>query len=266
MPMFRLDLSSHALLIACALTLSGIGEACSTTVASPADTSGSGGGGSGGKGSKTSHGAKGGSSSTKDDDDAGAPASAGTGDEPAPTGSAGTDSGDDGGDEPSGTAGERGGNGEPSDPVGKGGTTGSVGTGGTGDPGTGGTTSHVGDGDPEPQAGAAGAASTPPDDAVTRGLALTTENTCTTCHQDDYSGYAIYPNITPDTDTGIGSWSDDEIKDAILNGRGKDGSTFCNLMVRFPFNDQEASDIVAFLRSLPPRSNTIDSVCPGHVE
>ncbi len=101
--------------------------------------------------------------------------------------------------------------------------------------------------------------------AVARGRALATTNLCTTCHQLDYSGLAIYPNITPDLDTGIGSWSDQEISDAIRKQKGKDNATLCNMMVPFPFTDAEVTDVVAFLRSLPAVSHEGGDVCPGHV-
>ena len=66
-------------------------------------------------------------------------------------------------------------------------------------------------------------------------------------------------------DTGIGSWSDDEIKAAITAGMDKDGGTLCNLMLKFPFSASEVADVVAYLHSLPAVSNSIDEACPGHI-
>ena len=42
--------------------------------------------------------------------------------------------------------------------------------------------------------------------------------------KDTRAGYSlIMPNITPDPETGIGSWSDDEIRRAIRDGRSGEG-------------------------------------------
>jgi mono/diheme cytochrome c family protein len=63
------------------------------------------------------------------------------------------------------------------------------------------------------------------------------------------------PNLTPDVETGLGGWSDDEIMRAIRDGIGKDG----HLMFPFmPFSsyrhvsDEDLRAIVAYLRSVPP--------------
>ena len=60
--------------------------------------------------------------------------------------------------------------------------------------------------------------------SIARGAALATTYVCVSCHQSDYSGAGHYPNITPDIDNGIGTWTDDEIKRAITQGVSKDGS------------------------------------------
>lgn len=84
---------------------------------------------------------------------------------------------------------------------------------------------------------------------------------CTACHQPNYAGAGHWPNITPDEDTGIGGWSDDDIKKAITQGIGIDGHVFCGDMVRFKFTDSELSDVVTFLHSLKPVSKTISTPC-----
>lgn len=133
------------------------------------------------------------------------------------------------------------------------------GTGGTGMSGTGGT------GEPGGTGGSAGRPTEEPDtEAILRGKALAEENVCVACHQDDYSGLGFYPNLTSDMETGLGSWSDTDIANAIQNGYDKNGETLCNLMTMYPFTNEETMDVVKFLRSLPPVSNQITAVCPGH--
>ena len=86
---------------------------------------------------------------------------------------------------------------------------------------------------------------------------------CTACHDPSYKGAGFYPNITPDVETGIGSWTDDEIKAAISDGKDKDGKTLCATMERYTFTDAQVSDIVVFLKHLPAVSKTITAKCPS---
>jgi hypothetical protein len=123
------------------------------------------------------------------------------------------------------------------------------------------------DGNMTPDAGApdAGGSSMAPDTAaVMRGEAIVMTNTCNGCHQANFAGKGFFPNITPDKDTGIGGWTDDEVKQAITKGIDAKGETLCNLMKRYPFSDSELTDLVAFLRSVPAEVNSIGDVCPGH--
>jgi mono/diheme cytochrome c family protein len=67
-------------------------------------------------------------------------------------------------------------------------------------------------------------------------------------------------NITPDTDTGIGAWTDAEIVAAIRDGWLPDGRAESPAMPYYRYAgmaDQDVADLIAFLRSLPPvrRSN-----------
>ena len=70
----------------------------------------------------------------------------------------------------------------------------------------------------------------------------------------------IAPNITPDQQTGIGSWSDDQIIRVIRTGITKDGRTINNAMpykvAYHVLNDQDAHDLVLFLRTLTPVSRS----------
>jgi hypothetical protein len=66
----------------------------------------------------------------------------------------------------------------------------------------------------------------------------------------------VYPsNLTPDPETGLGRWSDDEIARAIRHGQRPDGRTLVPVMPWPSYaqlTDEDTAAIVAFLRSLPP--------------
>ena len=71
---------------------------------------------------------------------------------------------------------------------------------------------------------------------------------------------AVVPNITPDPETGIGTWTDDQIILAIREGRRPDGSLIGPAMPsRFYRNlgDEDVRAIVAYLRAVPPVHNPI---------
>jgi hypothetical protein len=91
---------------------------------------------------------------------------------------------------------------------------------------------------------------------------LSTNDKCTTCHDVTYQGSGFYPNLTPDVDTGIGSWTEEQIKVAIRDGKDKDGKTLCPTMQRYTFSDAELSDIVVYLQHLTPIKKKITGKCP----
>lgn len=65
-------------------------------------------------------------------------------------------------------------------------------------------------------------------------------------------------NITPDPETGIGTWSDDEIARAIQEGISKDGTALFPIMPYMNFRymtDEDIASIVAYLRTVPPVKN-----------
>src|SRR5262249_40245913 len=68
------------------------------------------------------------------------------------------------------------------------------------------------------------------------------------------------PNITQDAETGIGSWTDDEILRAIRDGVGRDGGLQLPPMP-FPswqsMSDEDALAMVAYLRTVPPVKNAV---------
>jgi len=68
------------------------------------------------------------------------------------------------------------------------------------------------------------------------------------------------PNITPDPETGIGKWTDDEIITAIREGRRPDGTLIGPPMpigLYRGMSDTDARAIVAYLRSVPPVVNKV---------
>jgi mono/diheme cytochrome c family protein len=65
-------------------------------------------------------------------------------------------------------------------------------------------------------------------------------------------------NITPDPDTGLGRWSDAEIRAAIRVGDLRDGSVEAPVMPYYQYAgmaDEDVDDLIAYLRTLPPVRN-----------
>ena len=71
---------------------------------------------------------------------------------------------------------------------------------------------------------------------------------------------AYPPNITSDVETGIGAWSEDQIVDALRNGRRPDGRMLRPPMP-IPFyrslSDVDLHAIATYLKSLPPTANHV---------
>jgi len=74
----------------------------------------------------------------------------------------------------------------------------------------------------------------------------------------------IAPNITPDSDTGAGSWTDDMLARSIREGIGHDGRALFPAMWYASFRhlcDEDVASVVVYVRSIPavnhplPRSN-----------
>lgn len=62
------------------------------------------------------------------------------------------------------------------------------------------------------------------------------------------------PNITPDVETGIGGWTDDEIARAIQEGVNKSGQALFPMMPYMNFrhmDDEDLASIVVYLRTIP---------------
>lgn len=118
------------------------------------------------------------------------------------------------------------------------------------------------------------------EDTVARGRALA-DTICIECHsprvQGDpyqldqtklYAGGGEYPgpwgvvyarNTTPDRETGIGAWTDEEIKRAIRDGIGRDGTK----LLIMPWEifrglaDEDINAMVVYLRTVPPVRNKV---------
>ena len=84
---------------------------------------------------------------------------------------------------------------------------------------------------------------------------------------DELPGIVYPPNITPDVETGIGGWSDQQIAAAIRAGIGQHGSRRITVMPWQGYariSDDDIVDIVAYLRSIEPVSHQVpDEVQPG---
>lgn len=119
-------------------------------------------------------------------------------------------------------------------------------------------------------ASAAPAAGAPDQSLVERGAYLARAGNCLGCHTarggQDYAGGlaiatpfgAVYTsNLTPDTKTGIGSWTSAHFWRALHNGRSKDGRL---LYPAFPYTSYtqvtraDSDAMFAYLRSLPAAS------------
>ena len=72
-------------------------------------------------------------------------------------------------------------------------------------------------------------------------------------------GVFVGGNLTPDTETGLGGWTDAEIIAAMTTGKRRDGRVLSGVMPYAALSHLTPADaqaIVAFLRSLPPVKNT----------
>jgi mono/diheme cytochrome c family protein len=70
--------------------------------------------------------------------------------------------------------------------------------------------------------------------------------------EEGFTAYA--PNITPDPETGIGEWTDEEIERAIREGISRDGRVMGPPMAFAYYHDISSADmdaIIAYLRSVP---------------
>ena len=115
------------------------------------------------------------------------------------------------------------------------------------------------------------ARSEPSAETVAHGQALTIAGGCTSCHTNDparpFAGGkridtpfgAIYsPNLTPDRDTGLGAWSDEDFHRALRDGVAPDGSRYYPAFPYPNFTKLTRDDIAAiraYLATLTPFRN-----------
>ncbi len=70
----------------------------------------------------------------------------------------------------------------------------------------------------------------------------------------------VRPNISPDRETGAGTWTDEQFARAIRQGIGHDGRT---LYIRMPYkyfhsmSDEDLASVVVYVRSIPPVRNKL---------
>ena len=120
------------------------------------------------------------------------------------------------------------------------------------------------------------------DPEIARGEYLVTMGGCNDCHTPGYffgkpdssrflggsdvgfeipgEGVFVGRNITPDKETGIGSWTREQIVTAIQTGQRPDGRMLAPIMPWHAFaqlTKEDASAIAAFLQSLKPVSHQV---------
>ena len=116
------------------------------------------------------------------------------------------------------------------------------------------------------------AAPEPAAEDIARGKALTEAGDCASCHTADPAkpfaggkridtrfGGIYTPNLTPDRETGLGAWSDDEFYRALRFGVARDGSRYYPAFPYPNFTKLTRQDILAiraYLATLTPVSNT----------
>jgi len=112
----------------------------------------------------------------------------------------------------------------------------------------------------------------PTPEDIARGKALTDAGDCASCHTADPAkpfaggkridtpfGSIYSPNLTPDRDTGLGAWNDDEFYRALRFGVAPDGSRYYPAFPYPNFTKLTRQDILAiraYLATLTPVRNT----------
>ena len=82
-----------------------------------------------------------------------------------------------------------------------------------------------------------------------------------------YPGVVYPANLTPDMETGLGAWTDEDILQMLRNGVTPDGRHTLSVMPWTAYSrlsDEDARAIVAYLRGLPPVHHKVpENVAPG---
>jgi mono/diheme cytochrome c family protein len=77
---------------------------------------------------------------------------------------------------------------------------------------------------------------------------------------DPANGVWVGQNLTPDTETGLGGWTNDQLVDAFTKGVTPDGRKLSEIMPWPTFahlTPEDAQAIAAYLKSLPPVKNKV---------
>jgi mono/diheme cytochrome c family protein len=67
--------------------------------------------------------------------------------------------------------------------------------------------------------------------------------------------WLVAPNLSPDPETGSGTWTDEQFRRALRQGIGRDGRTLFPMMPYRLFHDMSDEDlesVIAYVRSIPP--------------
>lgn len=110
-------------------------------------------------------------------------------------------------------------------------------------------------------------------DEIARGRYLTTVGDCSACHTQPAGrafaggraivtpfGTLLSANLTPDRETGIGGWSDDDFVNALLQGRGQDGQHLYPAMPYTYYTRMSRDDVLAiraYLNTIEPVRNEV---------
>ncbi|MFP5515591.1 MAG: c-type cytochrome [Alphaproteobacteria bacterium] len=120
------------------------------------------------------------------------------------------------------------------------------------------------------------------DDTLARGKYLVTVISCGDCHTPGHllgkpdmaralsgsevgmeiPGLGVFhgSNLTPDKETGLGNWTEEQIVTAIRTGKRPDGRMLAPVMPWMSFaalTDEDARAIAVYLKSLPPVANKV---------
>ncbi len=113
------------------------------------------------------------------------------------------------------------------------------------------------------------------EDAITRGAYLANLGGCKHCHTagaGDYAGGVVLdtpfgelvgPNITPDPDTGIGTWTRDDFEGALRRGQSKDGGPLYPAMPYRSYtllSDADIDALWAYFRSVEPVAHEVQVI------
>jgi len=123
----------------------------------------------------------------------------------------------------------------------------------------------------------------PEGDKVARGKYIATLANCHTCHSPTQKGQPlkertlaggvsfttpfgafVSPNITPDPETGVGKWTNEDFKTLFRTGKRKSGPQIvANFMPWYVYKNMTDADldaVIAYLRSLPPVKNDVSKL------